>query len=204
MERKINLFVYGTLMQGFRANSFIPKEAVMEKGKLVGNLYHFIAGYPIVQIPKEGGLVDGSLDYDRDLDKQDSYNRIPPACLPYNNEYGCVHGELYQIPYSESVMEKLDGYEGFNGNTKTGLYCRTLVPVKTEGNKIIYAWVYNMNVLPDYVIRVYSGDWRDCFRPYGGGIREEVYDALIKIKEKYEDVYSCLEEDDLEDDLDID
>ena len=178
MDRTFNLFVYGTLMRGFRSNGFIPEEAVMEKGKVVGNLYHYAAGYPIVQIPKDKESIEGTLDYERDLEIQDSKNHIEPVCLPYFNEYGCVQGELYEIPYSKEVVGRLDAYEGFHGDPDTGLYCRTLVPVKTD-TRIIYAWIYNMNELPSRVVRVYSGDWRDCFRPYCGMIRKEIQDALF-------------------------
>lgn len=178
MERTFNLFVYGTLMKGFRSNGFIPDESFMIKAQTVGNLYHYAAGYPIVQIPKDSNSVEGTLDYDKDLNIQDDKNRVEPICLPYFNDYGMVHGELYHIPYSKETVSRLDSYEGFHGDTNTGLYCRTLVPVKTDEG-YHYAWIYNMNKLPSCVVRVYSGNWRDCFRPYGGGIRREIHNHLF-------------------------
>ena len=182
MSRTLNLFVYGTLMRGFRSNGFIPENAVMVKGETVGNLYHYAAGYPIVQVPKGDKTVEGTLDYAKDLDIQDDWNRTEPDSLPYYNEYGRVHGEVYNIPYTEEVMQRLDGYEGFRGDD-TGLYCRTLVPVKTDTG-YLYAWIYNMDILPSYVARVYSGNWRDCFRPNGGGIRKEVLQQFFACDEE--------------------
>ena len=178
MDRTFNLFVYGTLMRGFRSNGFIPENSLMSKAEIVGNLYHYVVGYPIVQIPKDSDIIEGTLDYDRDLELQDKKVRVSPVCLPYYNEYGRVHGEFYQIPYSKDIVSRLDCYEGFCGDTNSSLYSRTLVAVKLDSGDT-YAWVYNMNELPEQVIRVYSGNWRDCFRPYGGGLRKEIQNKLF-------------------------
>ena len=179
-NQKIYLFVNGTLLRGFRANRQIPQESIVYDAKIVGNLYHYVAGYPIAHVPKDSSIVEGSLDYEKDMNIQNNKNRVTPNCLPYYNDFGCIYGELYEIPYSEEMMESLDHYEGFSDD-KYSLYKRSLVPVKfnkDQKEQHIWAWVYNMEELPKKVVRVYSGDWRDCFRPYGAGLRLELYEAL--------------------------
>jgi gamma-glutamylcyclotransferase (GGCT)/AIG2-like uncharacterized protein YtfP len=158
----LNLFVYGTLMQGFRANSFIPKNSVMSFGKIVGRLYHYSAGYPIVKIPKSKDTVEGSMDYEKDLSIQENKNGISTT-LEKVDGFDFVYGELYEIPYTEEVLERFDSYEGFTGNFKTSLYKRTLVPVQLGDGSCKFAWVYNMDNIPINTVYIPSGYWRNCF-----------------------------------------
>lgn len=187
--RTMNIFVYGTLMRGFRANSFFPKDAKMLKGRIAGNLYHYAAGYPIVDILKHSRSVPGSMDYAKDMDTLEDLNRIEPECLPFNLSYGRVHGELYMIPCGEAedTMHRLDRYEGFNDMAEPGsrLYEKTAVPVETEEG-IIWAWVYNMEDLPDNTLHIISGNWRDCFYSNRGGLRPDL-DKAIEEKRKSTD-----------------
>lgn len=200
-----NLFVYGTLMRGFRANSFIPEESEMLKGKIAGNLYHYSAGFPIVEILKHPQSIIGTRDYIADIAKQNDLNRVEPECLPFNLNYGRVYGELYKIPYTdnkddESIIRQLDSYEGFRPSSEYNLYNRTLVPVQTD-KKIIWAWVYNMDKLPETTVHILSGDWRDCFYSNRGGLRPEIKDVvnkklmLLDDEEDDEYEYEDLEED---------
>ena len=53
-------------------------------------------------------------------------------------------------------------YEGFTPESDYNLYNRTLVPVETEEG-IIWAWVYNMETIPNATVQILSGNWRDCF-----------------------------------------
>ena len=168
-----NLFVYGTLMRGFRANlNFIPSTCDMLKGKITGNLYHYPAGYPMVEIFNDKEYVVGSFDYKRDIEEQNKLNRVEPECLPFNLNYGKIYGELYLIPYEEEIIRRLDYYEGFNPENEDH-YTRTLVPVETEEG-IIWGWVYNVLSIPKKCTRIYSGDWRDCFYSNRGGLRPEL------------------------------
>lgn len=175
-----NLFVYGTLMSSFRASRFIPSNSKMSKGKISGNLYHYAAGFPIVQILKHPQSVNGTSDYLKDIATQDDLNRVEPECLPFDLNYGRVHGELYEIPYNEDgeeVIDRLDSYEGFTPESRNNLYNRTLVPVQTQ-DKIVWAWVYNMVTIPTASVQVLSGDWKDCFYSNNGGLRKEVRLAI--------------------------
>ena len=176
-----NLFVYGTLMQGYRANSFIPKDSKMLKGKIAGNLFHYIAGYPIVEILKHPQSICGTEDYLEDVAKQNNLNKTRLDSLPFDLNYGRVYGELYEIVFSdkeelEDSLNALDSYEGFNPHSDYSLYNRTLVPVETEEG-IIWSWVYNMESIPNYTVHILSGNWRDCFNTYGS-IRPEVSRAI--------------------------
>lgn len=172
-----NLFVYGTLMRGFRSNlHFIPRDSEMLEGMITGNLYHYRAGFPMVEIFNNQKSIIGSYDYLRDIKEQNNLNRVEPECLPFNLNYGRVYGELYKIPYDEEVLSALDSYEGFSPENET-YYTRTLVPVQTS-DKIIWAWVYNVKEMPDSCVRIYSGDWKDCFYSNHGGLRPE----LVKYK----------------------
>ena len=109
--RFFNLFVYGTLMKGFRANSFIPKESIMLKGKIAGNLYHYAAGFPIVEILKHPQSCIGTSNYLFDISKQEELNKVEPECLPFNLNYGRVYGELYQIPCDEGNIDGISDWK---------------------------------------------------------------------------------------------
>lgn len=183
-----NVFVYGTLMRGFRSNRFIPADAEMMEGKIVGNLYHFISGYPIANILRHPQSITGSGDYKEDMALQDDRNRVEPECLPFNLKYGRIHGELYKIPYNEEVIASLDSYEGFEPDSNYCLYLRTLVPVQTK-DSIIWAWVYNMDKIPAHSIQILSGDWKDCFYSNRGGLRPEIAREIEKKAHKEDPFY---------------
>lgn len=180
-----NLFVYGTLMRGFRANSFIPDNAEMYKGKVTGNLYHYATGFPIVEILKHPQSVVGTRDYLGDISKQNDLNRVHPECLPFDLNYGRVYGELYKIPFEDyedisDIIQNLDSYEGFTPESSHNLYDRTLVPVQTD-QEITWSWIYNMETIPFHnTVQVLSGDWRDFFYSNHGGLRPEVNRSIQK------------------------
>lgn len=157
-----NLFVYGTLMRGFSPHQrFIPQNCEMVKSQITGNLYHYPAGFPMVELFDKDG-VEGTYDYFSDLKKQNDLNKTTEIKeLPFDLEYGKVYGELYRIPFSEENIFRLDSYEGFNPENVT-YYKRTLVPVHID-KEFVWAWVYNVKEIPKNCIRIYSGDWRDCF-----------------------------------------
>lgn len=172
--KEINLFVYGTLMSGFRANKMIPKDAIMYTGKISGNLYHYIAGYPVAVIVKDRLSYQGTLHYENDIRKQISLNKNHlPKSLPKHTEYGSVCGELYSFPYDEDILSRLDSYEGFSPDSKISLYKRTLVPVELENGSLLWGWVYNMDYPPYHTALVPSGSWRDCF--YSDGSLKSEY-----------------------------
>ncbi len=174
-----NLFVYGTLMRGFQSHRLIPENSKMTKGKIAGNLYHYCAGYPVAKILRHPDSVEGSYNYQKDIEIQNDRNRVEPACLPLNLKFGKVFGELYEIPYTgdNNIFKMLDNYEGFDPNSNDRLYNRTLVPVQTE-NRIIWAWVYNMEEAPSSSVHILSGNWLDCFYSNGGGLRPEINKAI--------------------------
>lgn len=155
-----NLFVYGTLMSGFRAHEILSGLR-LTTAKISGNLYHYIAGYPMVDIVKHCDSVEGSFDYDLDCTVQEAHNHVKIDRLPFNIKYGHVIGEFYRIPYDEQILSSLDCYEGFDPDG--GYYKRTLVPVQI-GMGITWAWVYNIpkDRLPSNTVRIYTGNWRDC------------------------------------------
>lgn len=156
----LNLFVYGTLMHGFRANSFIPKNSVMSFGKIVGRLYHYSAGYPIVKVPKNKNTVEGSMDYEKDLSIQENKKSIS-ITLEKPDNFDFVYGEFYEISYTEKVLEEFDYYEGFLGYSDRSLYKRTLVPIELNTGECRFAWVYNMDTIPNNTVYISSGNWRN-------------------------------------------
>lgn len=178
----LNLFVYGTLMSGFRSNQFIPKNATMEKGMITGNLFHYIVGYPIVQIPEKKDQVIGCKNCMKDIEQQDKHNWSEPINLEFDINFGRVYGELYKIPFETKeelteILNKLDGYEGFDPSAPSNLYLRSLVPVKTADH-ITWAWVYNMKELPVSTVLIRTGNWMDCFYTTSRTIRPEVNAAI--------------------------
>ena len=181
-----NLFVYGTLMKGCRANSFLPKEAEMVKGKIAGNLYHYSAGYPIVKILKHPLSVKGTCIYLKDVEKQEEISMLDSGLeengLPFDLNYGRVFGEVYRIPYSDSdedrnLIQQLDSYEGFSPDSSYSLYHRTLIPVQTEEG-FIWAWVYHMEVIPESTVHILTGDWHDC--AIKGKLRSEIQFSILR------------------------
>lgn len=161
--KTFNLFVYGTLMKGFHSHShFIPQNCDMEKGKITGNLYHYPAGFPMVEVfVEESEEISGTFDYGIDMLVLDNFRSVLIKELPFNLNYGKVYGELYKIPFNEEVISMIDSYEGFDPDNLS-YYTRTLVPVQTE-KEFVWAWVYNVKEIPKPCIRILSGDWRDCF-----------------------------------------
>jgi gamma-glutamylcyclotransferase (GGCT)/AIG2-like uncharacterized protein YtfP len=161
--RYFNLFVYGTLMANFRNHIFIPKCAKKTTGYITGNLYHYSCGnYPMVQIPQTKDLITGSFDYLNDSHKQVENKK---DSLPFDLEFGRVYGELYRIPLlnkTEKDLRTIDRIEGFNPDSNSKLYNRTLVPVQTL-NGVLMAWVYSIDQLPKEVVRILNGDWQSCF-----------------------------------------
>lgn len=167
MGKSFNLFVYGTLMSGREAHSFIPDNAKMSLGKISGNLYHYSAGYPIADIVKHKYSVLGSSDYNNDVALQDKLNQIKDGVLPKKEGYGSVYGELYEIPFIDDedlseIVWAFDQYEGYSPFSKYNLYTRVNIPVETESG-VVWAWVYNMDNLPGGLVYIPSGNWRDCF-----------------------------------------
>lgn len=197
--KHFNLFVYGTLMSGFRANFMIPKESEKTEGCITGNLYHYcFAGYPIVSTPTSCSIAKGSQNYEEDILRQDNLNSSEDLKdeLDFALGYGRVYGEIYRIPYSEETLSYLDRYEGFCGQ-KQSLYCRSLVKALTKYG-VEWVWVYHMEKLPEGCVRILTGNWRDCFKL--GILRKEITELIEDLDEDAnlgED--EDLEEDDLED-----
>lgn len=160
--KTINLFVYGTLLSQFRGHYFLDGDPIC-KAEISGNLYHYIAGYPIVELPKYPNLISGSgnpaQDYLEQMKKIECGEFIR---LEENGDYNFVSGELNELPYSDNVFEILDRYEGFTPNQR-GLYNRSLVSVRKADGSYTWAWVYHMTIIPPHSTEVMSGNWLDCF-----------------------------------------
>ena len=164
-DKKIPLFVYGTLMSGFRANKLIPKKAEKYNGYISGNLYYCMAGYPVADIVKSDLSYYGTKKYAADFSKQLSLSKnYVPKSLPRHCEYGIVYGELYKLPCKDAsgVLSCIDLYESFSDDPDSCLYRRVLVPVQLEDGSYVWGWVYTMDYPPKNSIKIPSGSWRGC------------------------------------------
>jgi len=130
------LFVYGTLRQGERADlsrsaskfsvEFLGKDAIN------GKLYH-LGAYPGLK------LISGLDPLDFDTSKP------------------LVVGEVFYVK-DESVCSLLDAYEGYNSeNPSQGLYNRA--QVASRNGRILWAYTYNPRVTDDQLIE--TGDWHN-------------------------------------------
>ena len=50
-----------------------------------------------------------------------------PAVVTFDPRFGIIHGELYEV--DQQVLASLDMLEGYNPNTKTGMYKRVDIKV---------------------------------------------------------------------------
>lgn len=129
------IFVYGTLMEGFKRNNFLRDynaSKVSNHAKIRGKLYK-LETYPAAIESQEG----------------DSY----------------IHGELYLMTSSEKeLLKALDTEEEYHiGDLNNSLYYRKLSTIiLEESGQTKEGWVYYYNRPIGDAKEIKSGNYRDC------------------------------------------
>ena len=88
---------------------------------------------------------------------------IYPAAIPASDSR--VHGEVYRMFDSDSVLDALDEIEGFRpGRPDESLYMRVEAQVTFEDGHLADAWVYFYNAPLGRAPRIASGDYLEYLR----------------------------------------
>lgn len=56
-----------------------------------------------------------------------------------------VHGEIYQLPDFQKLIQELDAYEDVKEIESESLYVRRQIPVHLEDGKLLICWTYLYN-----------------------------------------------------------
>lgn len=152
----VDLFVYGTLKQGFANHRMFCKPALkIRAATIAGQLYDLPVGYPAAQIRDDGILLQASRDPAHDAARQRRF-RARTLSLPEAGQ-GVVHGEWIRLPDPARTLPRVDALEGVRADGR-GEYRRALVPARTdEGPRAL--WVYWMSRLPSGARYLPGGAW---------------------------------------------
>ena len=72
-----------------------------------------------------------------------------------------IFGTVMEMPQDESVLERLDLYEGFDPNApETSEYIRERQAVELKTGRTVECWFYRYNRESRDLPRVESGEWR--------------------------------------------
>ena len=159
----LTLFVYGTLKRGYRNHDRFCQGALeLRQAQVRGRLYEG-PGYPLLQVPDEDILAQGTSRPADDVATQARLagQRLPPrrtvATPAASGSWGPVHGELITFDDAESRLPALDRLEGFHPDGQC-LYKRVLVTAAANGACEI-AWVYVVETTRSLQHRLQSGRW---------------------------------------------
>jgi gamma-glutamylcyclotransferase (GGCT)/AIG2-like uncharacterized protein YtfP len=158
--KKLNLFVYGTLMEG-GLNHYLLGSHERPSLAAIGPARLWTAGlYPALELGEDVLYYSGSMDYKEDIALQDRVHRDgvegyrtrngdgearkttmnPREALPPFRDW--ILGEFYRLPYTSILLSRLDRLEGFRGR-QGGFYERVLTPVWLKDYLLEeWAWVY--------------------------------------------------------------
>lgn len=145
----LRLFVYGTLKHGWwNHDRFCAGYASWREAEVLGRLYQVPAGYPMLRVPEETVLGEGSAAIRQDLALQARMDRVlalhpdlgGPIALP--EAWGPIRGELLTFDDPAERLRAIDRLEGFVPGGPS-LYRRALVPAMLDGEPDpIAAWAY--------------------------------------------------------------
>ncbi len=135
----IRIAVYGTLKRGhWNHETYCTGAVSIEEVLVRGRLYELPSGIPILCVPAEDVLAEGTTDPVADVVTQERLGRTL-AGTP-GGGWDWVHCELMTFDDPESRIAFIDGLEGFRPG-RAGLYRRVLVPA-IRGAEAISAWCY--------------------------------------------------------------
>lgn len=159
----LKLFVYGTLKRGHRNHHALCRGFLeVREATISGRLYEG-PGYPILEVPKDEILAQGTTDPLADTATQARLSHLAQAELQQLPEgakaetWDTVHGELFAFDDPQTRLSSIDRLEGFHPGGRS-LYRRVLVPARVEGARNL-AWVYAVENLGINPRRIPSGRW---------------------------------------------
>ncbi len=142
----LRLATYGTLRKG-RANHdrFCRGVLSIEPITIIGRLYQFPSGIPILEVPPEHILAHGTSDPLADVATQERFSDQHPHLLPKDpptGDWARVSGELLTFDDPEVRLPAIDRLEGFRLGCH-GAYKRVLASfLDFEGSSQSLAWLY--------------------------------------------------------------
>lgn len=135
----LRLFVYGTLKSGGRYHErFCGGALSIEPASVRGRLYTLPEGYPVLVVPPETILADGSGDAIADVTRQETC--VMPAASPEDAGWQDVQGELQTFDDPADRLAAIDALEDFHPGAPS-LYQRVLLPVRRNA-ECVAAWAY--------------------------------------------------------------
>ena len=159
----LRLFVYGTLKRGCRNyHAFCRGFVEIREASVRGRLYQG-PGYPILEVPEEDILAQGTTHPLADAATQARLSdQVQPEHRQFSegatgDAWGAVYGELLTFDDPETRLPSIDRLEGFQPAGRS-LYRRVLVPATTDGTRRL-AWVYTVEDLGIGRRRIPSGRW---------------------------------------------
>ena len=159
----LRLFVYGTLKRGCRNHrSFCQGVVEIREASVRGRLYQG-PGYPILEVPKDDILAQGTTHPLADAatqarlsdQVQSKLRRLPESAT--RDAWGAVYGELLTFDDPQTRLPPIDRLERFRPAGRS-LYRRVLVRATVDGARQL-AWVYTVENLGIVQHRIESGRW---------------------------------------------
>jgi gamma-glutamylcyclotransferase (GGCT)/AIG2-like uncharacterized protein YtfP len=141
----LRIFVYGTLMQGYRNHDRLCRSHCgCEPAEVVGRLNLHPAGFPVMQVPKPLIFAGATSHPLQDLDTQRQRAlrlHRQPIDLRDHQSFGQVRGQMVSFDDPLDRLRRLDQLEGFHPN-RPSEYLRVLVPVTRRNGMLTVAWTY--------------------------------------------------------------
>ena len=159
----LRLFVYGTLKRGCRNHHAFCRGFVEIREAAVRGCLYQGPGYPILVVPEDDILAQGTADPLADAATQARLShRVRPEHRQFSegatgDAWGAVYGELLTFDDPETRLPPIDCLEGFRPAGRS-LYRRVLVPAAVDGASQP-AWVYTVENLGIGRHRIASGRW---------------------------------------------
>ncbi len=153
----IRLFVYGTLKRGnWNHNRFCSNATDIQPAVVWGRLYHFHAGFPILEVPQQQILAHGTASPLADAITQHQFP-TPPFIRP-PGDWDLIHGETLTFNTPQRDLPPIDRLEGFRPSANS-MYQRILIPARAS-EQHISVWTYWMPC-PLNAERITNGQWLD-------------------------------------------
>jgi gamma-glutamylcyclotransferase (GGCT)/AIG2-like uncharacterized protein YtfP len=84
-----------------------------------------------------------------------------PGGIFDNSADGDIHGEVFQLPDQEDLLERLDSYEGYDPDQpESSFFVRREIPVHLGNGRIVSCWLYQYNGDPTALGRIAHGSFR--------------------------------------------
>ena len=136
----VTLFVYGTLKRGFWNYEHYSQNAIsIEEATLRGRLYELPSGIPMLEVPDEDVLAEGTNDPLADARTQEMVT-IPHG-LREPHGWQVIHGEIVVFENPSIDLPPIDRLESFHPG-QVSMYQRVLLPVTSSDGTVIPAWCY--------------------------------------------------------------